>query len=70
MDTNYSPVVMDIDPKNGRINRFTELTPTESSILVQEMLGYTMNWHRTYGAIYNDNRDSIDGNDYTYVSYV
>ena len=34
------------------------------------MLGYKMNWHRTYGAIYNDNRDSIDGNDYTYVSYV
>ena len=70
MDTNFSPVVMDIDPKNGRINRYTELTATESSINVQGMLGYTMNWHRTYGAIYNDNHDSIDGNDYTYVSYV
>ena len=70
MTDSAHPIVMDIDPLNGKIKRFTELSIDEASVEAQNMLGYRLDWHKTFGAIYNDNQDSKDGNDYTYVSYV
>ena len=70
MTDSANPIVMEINPLNGKIKRFTALSIDEASVQAQNMLGYKLDWHKTFGAIYNDNNDSKDGNDYTYVSYV
>ena len=64
------PVVMEVDPLNGKTKRYTAIAPKDASIQKQEIFGDKLYWHRTFGAIYNDNHDVNDGQDYTYASYI
>jgi hypothetical protein len=59
----YLPVIMDLNPANGRPNKFISLD------LMQYNAEVLPNY-KTFGAIYYDNRDFLDNSPYFYTALI
>ena len=58
------PVIMDIRTRDGTVDKFTYIKGELIDSYIQADL------LQTFGAVYRDNKDPLDGLDYTYVSFL